>query len=270
MPEPELNATVGFMDAHCHLEDEAFDQDRDEAIRRLKERGIVGCVDCGSDVASSERAVSLAHKEPVVFAACGIHPHEAEKASEEDLDRIAALLDDERVVALGEIGLDYYYDTAWKERQKSILTDQIRLAAEKDMPVVFHIRDAHGDMLKLLRSEKKLPEGVVHCFSGSAETALDYVRLGFYVSFAGPLTFKKAPQLERACLSVPLDRLLVETDSPYLAPAPNRGKRNEPANTFFVLEKMAALHGKSIEEMASITLNNTMRVYRIPPEKIRI
>lgn len=255
---------IRFMDAHCHLEDSAFDDDRDEAIRRLKDRGIVGCVDCGSDLATSLKALELARKEPAVFAACGIHPHEAAKATDEDLQKIYDLLHEDRVVALGEIGLDYYYDNAWRDIQKAVLREQIRVAVRMDIPVVFHIRDAHGDMLDILRSEASLPGGVVHCFSGSAETAMDYVRLGFYISFAGPLTYKKAPQLERACLQVPENRLLVETDSPYLAPVPMRGKRNEPANTFYVLEKMAALRGRPVEEMAEITLKNTMNVYRIP------
>lgn len=259
---------IRFMDAHCHLEDSAFDDDRGDAIRRLREHGIVGCVDCGSDAATSLKAIRLAQSEPAVFAACGIHPHEAEKASEEDLQKIFTLLDEDRVVALGEIGLDYYYDDAWKDAQKKVLREQLRLAVRKDFPVVFHIRDAHGDMLEILRAEDKLPGGVVHCFSGSAETAMDYVRLGFYISFAGPLTYKKAPQLERACVAVPEDRLLVETDSPYLAPVPLRGRRNEPANTWYVLEKMAALRGRTVEEMAEITLKNTMAVYRIPESSL--
>ena len=255
--------SVRFMDAHCHLEDEAFDQDREEALCRLRERGIVGCVDCGSDVETSLKALRLAQQVPEVFAACGIHPHEAEKADEGDLAEIERLLHQPKVVALGEIGLDYYYDTAWKDRQKEVLIEQLHMAVETDMPAVFHIREAHGDMLELMRQQKKLPAGVIHCFSGSAETAMDYVRLGFYISFAGPLTYKKAPQLERACITVPEERLLVETDSPYLAPVPLRGKRNEPANTYYVLEKMALLRGRTIEEMAKITLKNTMDVYRI-------
>ncbi len=252
-----------FMDAHCHLEDERFDEDRDGAIERMLQAGVVGCVDCGSDLESSQRVLELSRLHPMIHAACGVHPHEAQRAGEEALAALGELLREPEVCALGEIGLDYYYDGDYRETQKKVLRDQMQLALERDLPVVFHIRDAHGDMLEILRGMNKRPTGVVHCFSGSAETALEYVRLGFHISFAGPLTFKKAPNLERACALVPLDRLLVETDSPYMAPVPFRGKRNEPAYVYHVLEKMALLREKSLEEMAGITLQNTREVYRL-------
>ena len=252
-----------YMDAHCHLDDQKFDEDREAAIGRMLQAGVVGCVDCGSDLESSLKVLALSREYPFIHAACGIHPHEAEKAGPDDLAKLLELLKDPRVCALGEIGLDYYYDGDYRETQKRVLRDQLQLALEADKPAVFHIRDAHGDMVEILRAMKKRPSGVIHCFSGSAETAMEYVRMGFYISFAGPLTFKKAPNLEKACAAVPLDRLLVETDSPYMAPVPYRGKRNEPAFVFHVLEKMAALRGRSVEEMAQITLGNTREVYRL-------
>ena len=250
------------MDQHCHLEDAKFDPDRAEAVRRMLEAGVVGCVDCGSDIESSRRALKLAGEYPgIVYAACGIHPHESEKADDGVLQELCVLLKDPAAVALGEIGLDYYYDSAWRDKQKQVLADQMALAVETDKPAVFHIRDAHGDMIDMFRKAAKRPRGVIHCFSGSFETAMEYVRMGFYISFAGPLTFKKAPNLERACALVPEDRLLVETDSPYMAPVPFRGQRNEPAYAVKVLEKMALLRGRTVEEMAAITLKNTREVY---------
>ena len=252
-----------LMDAHCHLDDAQFDADRENVYARMLENGVVGGVDCGSDIESSQKAIWIAENYQGFYAAAGFHPHEAERMTADDLCTLKKLLAHPRVKALGEIGLDYYYDGDYKETQKRVLRDQLQLALEMDMPVVYHIRDAHGDMVEMLRAMPKRPGGVVHCFSGSAETALEYVRMGYYISFAGPLTFKKAPQLERACCAVPEDRLLVETDSPYMAPVPNRGKRNEPANVRYVLEKMAVLRGKTPEEMARITLSNTKRVYRL-------
>ncbi len=251
-----------FMDQHCHLDDAKFDPDRDEAVRRMLAAGVVGCVDCGSDIPGSRRIIELAKKYPgIIHAACGIHPHESAEADEDDLNALCGLLRDPAVVALGEIGLDYYYDSAWRERQKTVLMDQMALALEVDKPAVFHIRDAHGEMVEIFRKMPKRPRGVIHCFSGSAETAMEYVRMGFYISFAGPLTFKKAPQLERACAAVPEERLLVETDSPYMAPVPFRGQRNEPAYAVKVLEKMALIRGRTAEEMAAVTLKNTREVY---------
>ena len=253
-----------FMDQHCHLEDAKFDPDRAEAVRRMLKAGVVGCVDCGSDIESSRRALKLAKEYPgIVYAACGIHPHESEKADDGVMQELRVLLKDPAAVALGEIGLDYYYDSAWREKQRKVLTDQMALAVEADKPAVFHIRDAHGDMIEIFRKTARRPRGVIHCFSGSYETAMEYVRMGFYISFAGPLTFKKAPNLEKACALVPEDRLLVETDSPYMAPVPFRGQRNEPAYAVKVLEKMALLRGRTVEEMARVTLKNTREVYGI-------
>ncbi len=251
-----------LMDQHCHLDDARFDIDRAGAVERMRAAGVVGCVDCGSDIESSERVLALSRAYPgFIHAACGIHPHESREADEDSLHALCRLLEDPACVALGEIGLDYYYDDAWRDRQKEMLAAQMALAIRYDKPAVFHIRDAHGDMVDIFRRMAKRPRGVIHCFSGSAETAMEYVRMGFYISFAGPLTFKKAPQLERACAMVPEDRLLVETDSPYMAPVPFRGQRNEPAYVVKVLEKMALVRGRTAEEMAQITLRNTREVY---------
>ena len=253
-----------LFDTHCHLDDEKFDPDREEAFERLRARGVTRLVCVGSDLPTSRTSLRFAQTHENTWAACGVHPHEASAAPEGYLDELRALCREDRIVAVGEIGLDYYYDLSPRDVQKRVLSEQLDLACELDMPVIFHIRDAHGDMIDLFRSRSVLPRGIIHCFSGSAETAMEYVRMGFYISFSGPLTFKKAPNLQAAAQAVPLDRLLVETDSPYLAPEPVRGRRNEPANVWYVCEKLAQLRGLPMEEMARITSENGCRVYGIP------
>ena len=250
-------------DTHCHLDDEKFNEDREEAYVRMRENGVESCVCVGSDLASSRRCLELARGHAGVYAAAGVHPHEAKDAPEDYLSQLTALLSEEKAVALGEIGLDYYYDFSPRDVQKRVMAEQLELAVQLNKPVIFHIRDAHGDMVDFFHGCKKLPAGIIHCFSGSAEIAREYVRMGFYISFAGPLTFKKAPHLWEAAQAVPPERLLVETDSPYLAPEPLRGHRNEPANVVWVLKKLAALRGLPEEEMARITWENACAVYGI-------
>ena len=254
---------MNVFDSHCHYDDERFNEDREEAYLRMLTAGVNKCVCVGSDLASSRRCIKIAQDHPGVYAAAGVHPHEAKAAPPDYLDQLSELLKQEKVQALGEIGLDYYYDLSPRETQKRVMADQVALARAADKPVIFHIRDAHGDMLDFFRGQRDLPAGVIHCFSGSAETAREYVKMGFYISFAGPLTFKKAPHLWEAAGCVPLDRLLVETDSPYLSPEPLRGRRNEPANVVFVLKKLAELRNMPPEEMAHITWENACRFYRI-------
>ncbi len=255
---------MNVFDSHCHLDDEKFDEDREEAYRRMLSAGVTRCVCVGSDLPSSQRCIALAAGHPGVYAAAGVHPHEAKDAPKDYLDQLAALLRRERVVALGEIGLDYYYDLSPRDVQKRVLAEQVELAVQMDVPVIFHIRDAQGEMVEFFRGLKKLPAGIIHCFSGSPEIAAEYVKMGFYISFAGPLTFKKAPHLQQAAREVPLSRLLVETDSPYLAPEPMRGRRNEPANVVYTLRKLAELRDLPAEDMAEITWRNACTVFRLP------
>ena len=253
-------------DTHCHLDDEKFNEDREEAYQRMIDAGVKRCACIGSDLPSSRRCVDFADNHKGVFAAVGVHPHEAKDAPENYIDTIAEMLTLPRVVALGEIGLDYYYDLSPRDTQKRVMAEQVELAVSMNVPAIFHIRDAHGDMVDFFRSRKRLPEGIIHCFSGSPEIAREYVKMGFYISFAGPLTFKKAPHLQAAAQEVPLDRLLVETDSPYLSPEPKRGRRNEPAHAVYTLAKLAELRGLRVEEMAEITWNNACAIYRVPRE----
>ena len=254
---------MNVFDTHCHLDDERFDGDREEAYQRMLASGVTRCVCVGSDLASSRRSVEFAARHPGVYAAVGVHPHEAKDAEPAYLEELDGLLKADRVVALGEIGLDYYYDLSPRDVQKRVLAEQLDLAVERDVPVIFHIRDAHGDMVELFRARGRLPAGIIHCFSGSPEIAREYVRMGFYISFAGPLTFKKAPHLWQAAAEVPLEKLLVETDSPYLSPEPMRGRRNEPAHVVYTLKKLAELRGLDDEKMARITWENACAVYRL-------
>ena len=253
-----------LFDSHCHLDDEKFNEDRAETIARLREGGVERCVCVGSDLPSSRRCVALAEQYPFIYAAAGVHPHEAKDAPEDYLDQLKTLLAHPKVMALGEIGLDYYYDLSPRDVQKRVVQEQLDLACDTDMPVIFHIRDAHGDMFDILRSRSRLPAGVIHCCSASAEMVREYLKMGFYISFAGPITFKNAAGPVSASQAVPLDRLLIETDSPYLAPVPLRGRRNEPANVRYVLEKQAEIHGVPPEELAEITFRNACALYRIP------
>ena len=256
-----------IFDTHCHLDDAKFDEDREEAYRRMTEARVTRCVCVGSDLESSRRCMALAETHAGVYAAAGVHPHEAKDAPPDYLDRLTDMLAHPRVKALGEIGLDYYYDLSPRDAQMRVMGEQVDLAVKLGKPVIFHIRDAHGDMVDFFRSRKHLPEWIIHCFSGSPEIAREYVKMGFYISFAGPLTFKKAPHLQAAAREVPLDRLLVETDSPYLAPEPVRGRRNEPANVQYTLRKLAELREIPEEDMAEITWNNACALYGIPLEQ---
>lgn len=256
--------SLRLFDSHCHLDDARFDEDRDRMIQALPAQGLAYCLTVGSDLDSSRRSLQLAHQYPFIYAAAGVHPHEAAKAPVDYLLQVRELLGQKKVVALGEIGLDYHYDFSPRDVQRRVLTEQLDLAYELRMPVIVHVREAHGDMIDLLRDRAdRLPGGVLHCFSGSAESAQEYVRLGFYISFAGPVTFKNAGKLLAAAQAVPLEKLLIETDSPYLSPVPLRGKRNTPAHVRHVCERLAELRDLSAEDMAGITCRNAMALFGI-------
>ena len=180
---------MNVFDTHCHLDDEKFSEDREEAYQRMIDAEVKRCVCVGSDLPSSRRCMDFAAAHAGVFAAAGVHPHEAKDAPADYLDILNGMLKQPRVVALGEIGLDYYYDLSPRDVQKRVMAGQVELAVSLDVPVIFHIRDAHGDMADFFRACKRLPAGIIHCFSGSPEIAREYVKMGFYISFAGPLTF---------------------------------------------------------------------------------
>ena len=254
-----------LFDSHCHLNDEKFAGDLDEVIKRMQDAGVLLCTTVGSDVETSRQCIKLAEKYPFVFASAGVHPHDAKDVKDDYLSEIDSMLRHPKCVALGEIGLDYYYDYSPRDVQKRVLEEQIELAYIREMPVIFHVRDAHGDMLDILKKRAhRLPKGVIHCCSASAEMVQEYLNLGLYISFAGPVTFKNAAGLLDAARVVPPHRLMIETDSPYLAPVPNRGKRNEPANVYYVMKTFCELHNVPEEVLSNITLRNTLNFYGLP------
>jgi len=253
-----------LFDTHAHLDDKRFDDDRDELIRGLPARGVSRVIAPGIDIESSKRCVDLAQEYDIIYAGVGIHPHEASKVEENYLDLLGTMAQNKKVVAIGEIGLDYYYDFSPRDIQKKRFIEQIELAAELKLPIIIHNRDSHEDMLNILRDYKDLINGgVMHCFSGSWEMAKIVLDLGLYISLGGPVTFKNAKRPVDIAQNVPLDRLLIETDSPYLTPVPYRGKRNDPGHVALVAEKIAQIRGISAEEVGRITTENAVNLFKI-------
>ena len=248
-----------IIDSHAHYDDSSFDADREEILRELFSGEICKIVNIGCSVKSSYSSVKLAEEYAGIYAAVGLHPDAADEI--ERIEEIHRLCDNKKVVAVGEIGLDYHYEEHSRDIQKKAFEEQLKLAAELDMPVVIHSRDAWEDTMELLR--KYRPKGVMHCFSGSAETAREIVAMGMYVGFTGVVTFKNAKKALKALEAVPLDRLLVETDCPYMAPEPNRGKRNYSGYLPYTVAAMAAVKGVSPDEMAEITAENAERLFSI-------
>jgi len=253
-----------IIDTHTHLDAHAFAEDREEAIRRAREAGVERMINIGFNRETIPTTMELAETYDFIYAAVGWHPVDSIHMKPEDLDWIASLCSHKKVVAIGEIGLDYHWDTSPKDVQQRVFREQLRLAREVGKPVVIHNRDAHEDIVKILREEHaKDIGGVMHCFSGSWETARQCLDMGFYISLGGPVTFKNARVPKEVLKEVPLDRLLIETDCPYLAPHPYRGKRNEPAYVRIVAEAAAVMKGKSLGEIARITTENAQRCFGI-------
>lgn len=252
-----------LFDSHAHLDDEKFDGERSEVVARALAGGVAYILNAGSCMESSARAVALAKTHPAIYAAVGIHPHDAAKMQEEDAARLLAWAKEPKVVAIGEIGLDYHYDFSPRDVQRRVFARQMELARTADLPIIVHDREAHADVAELIRQHGRGLQGVLHCYSGSLEMAREYVKQGFYISVAGPLTFKNAARLPEVVREIPRDRLLIETDCPYLTPHPLRGKRNEPAYVRLVAEKVAELLGLEWQAVAELTTANARRLFRI-------
>ena len=250
-----------LFDSHSHLDDEAFDSDRYEIIENLKRNGISEFINVGSSIKTSEFSVKLAKKYPFIYAAAGVHPSECSDMTEKDIETLKQLLSEEKCVALGEIGLDYHYDEPPKDVQRYWFEKQCSLAKELDMPVIIHDREAHEECFEIVK--KYGNKGVFHCYSASADMAKCLVGIGFYISFTGVLTFKNAKKAAEAAAAVPLDRLLVETDCPYMSPEPLRGTRNEPKNVYYTATKLAEIKNVSFEEISRITAENTRTLFKI-------
>jgi TatD DNase family protein len=250
-----------LFDTHAHLDSPKFDNDRDEVISRARQAGIDTIVNIGFNRETIPSTMALAEKYDFIYAAIGWHPTDAiDMKLEEDLAWIERLCGHPKVVAIGEIGLDYYWDTSPKEIQHTVFREQIRLAKRLNKPIVIHNRDAHEDIVRLLKEEKASEVGgIMHCFSGSWETAKQCLDLNFHISFGGPVTFKNARVPKEVLEHVPLDRILLETDAPYLTPHPYRGQRNESAYVRLVAETAAEIKGITLEEIAKITSDNARR-----------
>lgn len=259
------NTMAELFDTHCHLSDTDFDQDRDAVLERMHTNDVTRCAVIGYDVNSSCQAVRFAEKTPGICCAVGIHPEHADAVTPDTLCELQKLAFSEKVRAIGEIGIDLHWETNPSfEVQERACIQQLELAYQLSLPVCFHVRDAQMEMIRLLKQKKSiLTGGIMHCFSGSWEIAREYLKLGFHISFAGPVTYKKAPKIQEAAKNVPLDRILIETDSPYMAPEPVRGTRNEPGNVRYVCEKIATLREMPFEKVAEITTANACKLFAV-------
>ena len=254
-----------LIDSHAHLDGEKFADDRAAVVERALAAGVVKIITMGDSLESSARSVALTEEFDPVYAAVGIHPEEAQPMTTATDEQLAAWAAQEKVVAIGEIGLDYYWEKDEEKRalQRAIFVRQLDLARQLKLPVCIHDREAHGDMMKILKTEGRGLRGVLHCYSGSWEMAAELLKGDWYFGIDGPLTYKNAAKLPKIVQRLPAERILVETDSPYLSPMPFRGKRNEPAHVLYVAKKAAELRGESLEDFARATRENTRALYGI-------
>ena len=253
-----------LFDTHAHYDAEQFDADRSEILSALPGEGVTLAVNPGCDLTSSRMAVELAERYSFLYAAVGYHPENCAPYTPEDLEALRELAGHPKVVAIGEIGLDYYWEeNPPREFQRQVFRDHLALAEELGLPVIVHDRGAHGDSLSIIRQFPQV-RGVFHCFSGSAEMAAELVKLGWMVSFTGVLTYKNARKAVEAARAVPLERMMIETDSPYMAPVPHRGKRNDSRFLRHICEKLAEIKGVSFAECARVTMENGKRFFQIP------
>lgn len=261
---PILGGDKQLIDTHCHLDMQAYQDDLEQVIAKASIHGVKRIITVGIDLASSRSAVRLAGEYTGLFATVGVHPHNVAHLTDHDYEELAALAKQPRVVAYGEIGLDFYYDHAPASVQIAHFTRQVDLAKQLDLPLVIHDRDAHDEVLEVLTSAQPFPAGgVMHCFSADTAFAQVIMDLGFYVSIPGVVTFKKAETLQEAVRNIPLERMILETDGPFLAPEPRRGRRNEPALLLFTAEKVAELKGLALKEVAEATTRNAEQLFRL-------
>ena len=254
-----------LIDSHAHLDGEKFADDRAAVVERALAAGVVKIITMGDSLESSARSVALAERFEPIYAAVGVHPEEAQPMTAATDEQLAAWAAQEKVVAIGEIGLDYYWEKDEEKRalQRAIFVRQLDLARQLKLPVCIHDREAHGDMMKILKTEGRGLRGVLHCYSGSWEMAAELLKGDWYFGIDGPLTYKNAAKLPEIVQRLPAERILVETDSPYLSPMPFRGRRNEPAHVLYVAKKAAELRGESLEDFARATRENTRELYGI-------
>ena len=253
-----------LIDSHAHLDMDDFDGDRDQVINRARSGEVARIITIGIDLNSSRKAVEIANKYDFIYATVGYHPHNAKEADVRDLEQLAVLASESKVVAWGEIGLDFFRRHSPPDLQVKTFERQLDMAFEQGLPVIIHDRDAHTDLLRILKSRKRQHQGVIHCFSGNYDLAMALIEMGFHISFPGTVTYKNAIDTQTAASRIPLERLLVETDCPYLTPVPLRGKRNEPLYIKHTAEKIAELRQMDFEQLAEATSANTIRLFSLP------
>jgi TatD DNase family protein len=261
-----------LIDTHAHLDDDRFDSDREEVIRRARAAGVTTVIAIGTTLTRSQRAIGMANRYEGLFASVGIHPNDASAAEAGDWDQIVALSGQIRAVALGETGLDRHWNDPPFDMQQDYFDRHLRLMQATSLPVVIHMRDCLADLLAMLREARRRGplHGVMHSYTGDAPSAAECCELGLYISFAGMVTYKKSQDLRDVAASIPADRILVETDSPYLSPEPLRGKRNEPANVVHTARVVAAARGMSLDDFAALSSDNARRLFNLPnPIKAR-
>ena len=253
-----------IFETHAHYDDDAYNSDRDRLIRLLMEEGIAPIVNVGASLTSTENTVKLAHEYDHVYAAVGVHPSDCETLTEDDIKRLKILCQDPKVVAIGEIGLDYHYDSPGKVVQKKWFERQLRLAKEVALPIIVHSRDAAADTLEIIsREEFRGMRGIIHCFSYSLEIAREYVKMGYHIGIGGVVTFKNGRKLQEIAGSIPLENIVVETDCPYLAPEPYRGRRNSSAYLTYIIERIASLRNAEYEEIERATYENAAALFGV-------
>ncbi len=254
-----------LFDSHAHLNDSRFDEDREELIKSLKDNNVELVLNPGADIETSKASIELAKKYDFIYAAVGVHPHDVGQLEDKDINTLRDLAtSNEKVVAIGEIGLDYYYDNSPREVQKEWFKKQIELANELKLPIIVHDRDAHRDTFEIIKNTKSPEIGcVLHCYSGNVELAKEYIKMGCYISIPGTVTFKNNKKTIEVVKEIPLEWLLIETDSPYMAPVPNRGKRNDPSMVQFVADKIAFEKGISYEKICEATKENAKKLFNI-------
>lgn len=253
-----------IFDTHAHYDDEAFDEDRELLLTSLKDHGIGWAVNVGASMESCRKALKLTEAYPFLYAALGVHPNETAELNEENMKWLRNACQDSKVVAVGEIGLDYYWDEPEREIQKQWFVRQLALARETNLPVIIHSRDAAKDTLDIMKAEHAEESGgVIHCFSYGVDMAREYLNMGFFLGIGGVLTFKNGRKLKEVAEYAPMDRIVLETDSPYLSPVPNRGKRNSSLNLLYVVSALAELKGITEEEVILRTTENARRLYRL-------
>lgn len=252
-----------LFDTHAHLNDEAFDADREQVIEKLGLCGVERVIDVACDVRTVDKTLALVEKYPFIYGTAGMHPHDASAMDNSLMDRLKEVLSNKKMLALGEIGLDYHYDFSPREVQRKWFVEQLELAHELDMPVVLHIREAFGDCMEILKAHKNGLRGVMHCYSGSVETAYECLDLGLAFSFGGAITFKNAKKPIEVIEKLPIESILLETDCPYMTPVPHRGERNDPNFIGLVAQKLAEVRGIGADEAAHITYQNAERVFEM-------